>query len=157
MVFFDLEDYGQPEESKFPEMKNSWCLGSQYWTQNLHKPNYFANYGILLDMVGAKGAKFYKEGNSRYYANAYVEKIWNTANKLGYSNYFIDDITDKIIDDHMYINGILLIPTVDIVNMTLPNQDFGPYHHRHSDNMSIIDKNTLKAVGQTVLEVIYSE
>lgn len=157
IIFFDIEDYGQPEESKFPEIKNSWCLGSQYWANNPHKPNYFADYGILLDMIGAKDATFLKEGNSRYYANTYVEKIWQSAQKLNYSKYFLNDISGRITDDHLYINAILLIPTVDIVNMTLPKQDFGPYHHRHSDNMSIIDKNTLKAVGQTVLETIYSE
>ena len=50
-VLFDAEDYGQPENSGFPIMQNSWCLGSQYWSNNPHKANYFARYGILLDIL----------------------------------------------------------------------------------------------------------
>ena len=56
IILFDAEDYGQPEDSEYPIMKDSWCLGSQYWSNNLHKPNYYAKYGVLLDMVGAKNA-----------------------------------------------------------------------------------------------------
>jgi glutaminyl-peptide cyclotransferase len=41
--------------------------------------------------------------------------------------------------------------------MGLGGYVFGAYHHTHNDNMSIIDKNTLTAVGQTVLQVIYNQ
>ena len=34
---------------------------------------------------------------------------------------------------------------------------FNAHHHKHSDNMDIISKKTLHAVGQTVLEVLYNE
>jgi glutaminyl-peptide cyclotransferase len=34
---------------------------------------------------------------------------------------------------------------------------FGSYWHTHDDNMDVIDKNTLKAVGQTLIEVLYRE
>ena len=49
------------------------------------------------------------------------------------------------------------IPCVDIINMNPDTDHFGSYHHTHRDNMDIIDKNTLKAVGQTVLEVLWEE
>ena len=42
IILFDAEDYGQPENSKYPVMNNSWCLGSQYWSKNPHKKEYFA-------------------------------------------------------------------------------------------------------------------
>ena len=157
ILLFDLEDYGQPEESKFPDMPNSWALGSQYWAKNPHKPGYFAKYGILLDMVGAKDAVFAYEGNSMQYAPELVKKVWNTARSLNYGKYFIDKYTNAITDDHVAINQLLFIPTIDIVHHNPKTGDFGTFHHTHNDNMSIIDKNTLKAVGQTVLEVIYSE
>jgi hypothetical protein len=35
--------------------------------------------------------------------------------------------------------------------------DFGYFHHTHKDNMEIIDKGTLRAVGETVLQMIYQE
>ena len=36
-------------------------------------------------------------------------------------------------------------------------EQFHPSWHTHSDNMDAIDKNTLKAVGQTVIGVVYDE
>ena len=157
IILFDLEDYGQPHESKFPAQDNTWCLGSQYWGNNLHKPGYYANYGILLDMVGAKNATFLQEGNSELYASAILKKVWKASERLGYSDYFLNTKIDGITDDHYYINALTAIPTIDIVHMDPSTKDFGNFHHRHSDNMDVIDKNTLKAVGQTILDVIYSE
>ena len=75
IILFDAEDYGQPENSKFPQMQDSWCLGSQYWSKNPHEKNYFARYGILLDMVGAKNATFGHEQISRYYALNIIQKV----------------------------------------------------------------------------------
>lgn len=154
IIFFDGEDYGNanggPEES--------WCLGSQYWAKQKHEPNYRANFGILLDMVGAKGAKFAIEGYSQQFAPQVVSSVWKTANQIGYSDYFVYAENGGITDDHVYMTrgGV---PSIDIIDFdpTSPDGTFGKYHHRHSDNMEIIDKNTLKAVGQTLLQVIYNQ
>ncbi|HMT30266.1 MAG TPA: M28 family peptidase [Bacteroidia bacterium] len=157
IIFFDLEDYGQPDDSKLAQMKDSWCLGSQYWAKNPHESGYFAKFGILLDMVGAKGAVFPKEGNSVYYAPGVVEKVWNTASKLNYSNYFINAEGNAITDDHVYINQFANIPCIDIVHYDIINSDFFAHHHRVTDNMDQIDANVLKMVGQTVLQVVMEE
>ena len=90
IILFDAEDYGQPEDSKFPIKKDSWCLGSQYWSQNPHKKNYFARYGILLDMVGGKNATFYLEGNSSHYAANILQKVWEKGHQLGFGRNFIN-------------------------------------------------------------------
>ncbi|MDL2208317.1 M28 family peptidase, partial [Parabacteroides sp. OttesenSCG-928-O15] len=37
-----------------------------------------------------------------------------------------------------------------------PSHGFGPHWHTLNDNMSNIDPATLKAAGQTVLDVIYN-
>lgn len=160
IILFDGEDYGQPERSMIAVQKqNTWCLGSQYWSRNKHTPNYRANYGILLDMVGAKGAKFAKEEYSRQYAADVVEKVWRTGNRLGYSDYFIYHNSPGITDDHVYVNAWGGIRMIDIIEYNILGGDdyFGDYHHTHKDNMEIIDRNTLKAVGQTVLQVVYQE
>ena len=149
----DLEDYGKENDNG----TNTWCLGTQYWANNPHKIGYVAQYGILLDMVGAKNATFPREGISRQYAPYVIKKIWSKAAHLGYSNYFVFKDADSITDDHYYINTIANIPCVDIINMKSGTSVFGEYHHRHTDNMNIIDKNVLKAVGQTVLEVVWEE
>jgi glutaminyl-peptide cyclotransferase len=160
LFFFDGEDYGRPDDSKFPYMENDWCLGSQYWSKNKHNPNYRAKYGILLDMVGAENARFAREGNSMDYAKNVVDKVWKAGDKLGYSDYFKYVNAPAITDDHYYINTIAKIPMIDIIeyNMAATDGDyFGDYHHRHADSMSIISPKTLKAVGQTVLHVVYNE
>jgi hypothetical protein len=151
IILFDLEDYGNNGSME------SWCLGSQYWSRNLHKQGYTAKYGILLDMIGAANATFPKEAHSVELASAAVDKVWNTAANLGYSNYFIDDNISFVgIDDHIWVNKAG-VPCIDIIQYDKSNESFGKYHHTHDDNMSIIDKNTLKAVGQTLLEVIFAE
>jgi hypothetical protein len=159
IIFLDVEDWGQPEDSKLPVMKDSYALGTQYWAKNPHVPGYFASYGILLDMVGAKGAVFYQERKSLEYAPYVVKKVWDAASRAGYGNYFIYNTGSEVIDDHYYINTIANIPTIDIIQYdpTSRSRTFGDYWHTHNDNMSIIDKNTLKAVGQTLLEVLFTD
>ena len=158
IILFDAEDYGQPEDSKFPIMQDSWCLGSQYWSKNPHKPNYYARYGILLDMVGAKNATFRKEEISSYYAPNILEKVWRKANQLGYGNHFVFENAKQIVDDHLYVNQITGIPTIDIIEYDPATEsNFNKHWHTHKDDMDNIDKNTLNAVGQTLLEVIYNE
>lgn len=158
IVLFDAEDYGQPENSKFPIMQNSWCLGSQHWSENPHKPNYFARYGILLDMVGGENATFRHEGASSHFASNVLQKVWSKASSLGFGNYFIFEDAPQIIDDHYYVNTIIGIPTIDIIEYdpTTKNK-FNKHWHTHQDDMNNIDRKTLNAVGQTILEVIYSE
>jgi Zn-dependent M28 family amino/carboxypeptidase len=149
-ICFDAEDWGKSEHGE-----NSYCLGSQYWGANRHTPNYKANYGILMDMVGGINAHFGMEGLSMRYAEDVVKNVWNMANQLGYSNTFVYIQQGGITDDHKYVTTLTGIPTIDIINYT--DKGFAPHWHTVNDNMSIIDKNTLKAVGQTLLEVIYTQ
>jgi len=155
LIMLDAEDYGQPEKSTYPPKEDTWGLGSQYWSKNPHKPNYQARFGILLDMVGATSATFGKEGFSQYYAPDIVTKVWSAAARSGFGDYFIMDNTNEITDDHYYINTIRKIPTIDIIQQTPTG--FNKTWHTLSDNISGIDKATLKAVGQTLVRVIWEE
>lgn len=153
IIFFDAEDWGSSE------VADSWCLGSQHWARNLHVPNYNARYGILLDMVGGKDATFYKEAYSEQFAPDVNKKVWKKANQLGYGRYFINENGGVTTDDHIYVNNIAKIRTIDIVpyQPECEASAFGPTWHTVNDNMDNIDRSTLKAVGQTVLDVIYNE
>lgn len=158
IIFFDAEDYGTPDHIQVAYKPDTWCLGSQYWGQNPHKKNYYARFGILLDMVGAPNAQFYKEQYSMQFAPSLVDYIWKTASELGYSAWFNFNTGGMITDDHVYVYKHLKIPSVNIIQHDpTSNTSFGHYWHTHDDNMDIIDKSTLKAVGQTVMEVIYRE
>ena len=158
IIMLDMEDYGQPDNSPFQGKENTYALGTQYWTKNPHVQNYYAEYGILLDMVGAKNATFARERYSLQFASSVVTKVWNTAHQIGYSDYFLFRDGGTVMDDHYYINTMAKIPCIDIIQHDPTTKSgFGSYHHTHADNMSIIDRNTLKAVGQTMLQVIFSE
>ncbi|MDR3251863.1 MAG: M28 family peptidase [Tannerella sp.] len=157
IIFFDAEDYGTPEFIK-DSRQDTWCLGSQFWAKNPHVPNYTAQFGILLDMVGAKSAVFYKEYTSVRYASQHVERVWTAARNLGYGKYFINANGGGVIDDHHYVISGRRIPCIDIINYDPNNESgFGSHWHTMNDRMENIDKQTLKAVGQTVLEVIYNK
>ncbi len=158
IIFFDAEDYGTPEFVTDAPEGEWWCLGSQYWSKNPHIAGYKARYGILLDMVGAKDATFYKEYYSRQSASGIVEKVWSTARNLGYGKYFVDKNGGGVIDDHVPVIQNLRIPCIDIIHHDPNTQsNFGWYWHTSKDDMNSIGKETLKAVGQTVMEVIYKE
>lgn len=159
IVLFDLEDHGEPEDYAGEHKPNSWALGSQHWAANLVPANYKAYYGILLDMVGGKGAMFPHEGSSMQYAPGIVRSVWSTATDLGYSNLFVDQDAFGISDDHTAVNEIAKIQMIDIIDLRAANGgfEFGSFHHTHADNLANIDKSTLKAVGQTLLQVLYRE
>jgi len=158
IIFFDIEDYGQPENSGFPDQDDTYCLGSQYWSEHLHTPNYFARYGILLDMVGATNATYTQEGTSIRYAQDVTGMVWKTAVDLGYGSYFLLEQTNPIVDDHYYINQIAQIKCTDIIHydQNTPSH-FWKHWHTHGDTIDKIDKNSLKAVGQTLLQVLFNE
>lgn len=158
IMMIDMEDYGQPDDNPFQRKEDTYALGTQYWARNLHVPGYSAEYGILLDMVGAKNATFLRERYSMQFASSVVTKVWNAAHQIGYSDYFLFREGGGIMDDHYYVNTIANIPCIDIIQLDPSTRTgFGSYHHTHADNMSIIDRSTLKAVGQTLMQVIYSE
>lgn len=163
IIFFDAEDYGQPEFYEGEQKYGTWCLGSQYWGKNPHKSGYRAKYGILLDMVGAKGAKFAKEGTSVQLAGNIMREIFIAAKKTGNKSFFTSEVTPPTTDDHLYVNQLANIPSAAIVEFYRDAKvmgmggHYGSYHHTHKDNMDIIDSKTLEAVGETVMYVIYNE
>lgn len=165
-ICFDAEDWGIPQWDETGDGTDSWALGAQYWAKkyqekSLHSQPSTLNYqyAILLDMVGGQGAKFYQEGYSKQKAGRIVEKIWRAAHAAGYGSTFPMQESGFVTDDHVPVNDIANIPSVDIINHypDCPQSSFGPTWHTVNDDMQHIDKNTLQAVGQTLLQVLYNE
>jgi hypothetical protein len=159
IAFFDAEDYGRPEW--LPSTQNGykdWCLGSQFWAANPHRPGYRARFGILLDMVGARDAVFHQEGTSLRLAPHVVRKVWKRASDLGFGSRFLSRSTPQTIDDNLFVSELAGIPSANIVDyrMNVRPMGYGPFHHTHADNMDIIDPQTLDVVGTTVLSVVYN-
>jgi hypothetical protein len=157
-VCFDAEDWGMPQWESDSDA-DSWALGAQYWAANC--PKEIANsyqYGILLDMVGGQSARFYQEYFSMKYARNIVEKVWQAAQAAGYGSYFPAKDGGGVTDDHLPVNEKAGIPCIDIINHypDCEQSNFGPTWHTINDDMQHIDKNTLQAVGQTLIQLLFS-
>ena len=158
-VCFDAEDWGIPQWSDAETDGDTWALGAKYWSEKAHSAGYKARFGILLDMVGGAGAVFHREAVSQQYASTIVEKVWAAAKVAGYSSFFPDADGGMITDDHVPVKEKANIPTIDIIPFyaNCEQSSFGPTWHTVNDTMENIDRNTLKAVGQTVIQVLFSE
>ena len=158
-VCFDAEDWGVPQWSDATDTGDSWALGAQYWAAHPHIEGYKARFGILLDMVGGEGAQFYQEGMSMQYASAVVTKVWRAAQVVGFGSLFPMQKGGYITDDHLPVNTVAHIPCIDIIPYypDCAQSSFGPTWHTVSDDMSHISRNTLQAVGQTIIQVLFSE
>lgn len=153
ILFTDVEDYGRSEWGE-----ESYCLGTQYWANHPHVAGYKAAYGILLDMVGGHDAQFPMEGFSTRFAGDVQQRVWQAATAAGFSSYFPFVPGPDITDDHVPVNSITGIKTIDVIHLRPdPENPFPAHWHTHADVMSVIDRNTLKAVGQTMLQVIFQE
>lgn len=156
LLFVDAEDYGRSDGWSANE--DTWCLGTQEWLKaKPYNGSVLPVYGILLDMVGAQGAVFYREFTSQRIAKPIVDKVWSRALSSGYGDRFVNEVGTAITDDHTFINRAG-IPCIDIIECMNPTtKSFHPSWHTLSDDMEVIDPATLKAVGQVVLNVIYNE
>lgn len=147
-VCFDLEDYGSNEHT------NSFALGAEYWSKHCTTPY---EGGILLDMVGGQGAQFCKEGFSLHYAPALLARTWAAAQAVGADRFFPQANGGVIDDDHKPMNEIAGIPTIDIIPyyQMAGVPSFGPTWHTTYDTPENISRETLGAVGQTLLQLLY--
>ena len=158
-ICFDAEDWGTPQWDDSPSDGDTWALGAQYWAANPHVKGYKARYGILLDMVGGEGAQFYQEQQSLRYARSVVDRVWRAAQTVGFGSFFPTREGVGITDDHLPVNRVAKIPCIDIIPYypDCAQSSFGPTWHTVDDDMAHIDRNTLQAVGQTLIQVLWSE
>ena len=161
-VCFDAEDWGTPQwVNTEGSDADTWALGAQHWAEQYkaNASNPAIRYGILLDMVGGQGARFYQEQVSMLFAPDVVRKVWAAAETVGYGSLFPKDEGHGITDDHLPVNEKAGIPCIDIIPYypDCSASSFGPTWHTVNDDMQHIDRNTLQAVGQTLIQVLFSE
>jgi len=158
IVLFDLEDWGPPTQLNLYK-DELWGLGSQYWSKSPHVLGYEANFGILLDMVGVPNPTFRKEYFSKDFARYFLDLVWSTAADIGYGDYFLNEDGSAINDDHVFVNRIAKIPSIEIIYLEPKNANHSFFKQWHTlgDNMEHISKESLKMVGQVVLTVVYND
>ncbi len=157
-ICFDLEDYGRPEWEEPGGTEDEWCLGSAYWAAHPHVAGYRARYGILLDMVGDAKAKFHYEGFSLRYAPGVLARVWGVAQSVGAGALFVQADGAYVTDDHLPLNRVAGIPTIDIIDFQgMGQHSFAATWHTLADTPENISPLTLRTVGQTLLQVLAEE
>lgn len=137
-------------------------LGSRYFAKHFQEDKRFGypDYGILLDMIGGKNLLLPREDNSVKAAPGTLTKIYQAAQSLGYSSVFRSDLSFNVNDDHIALIAAG-IRTVDLIpffgNSAPAGVSYYPYWHTLQDTPDKCSAASLKIVGETVAEVIYSE
>jgi len=141
IALFDGEDLGTPEDPR------GWFRGSkQYVMQHAAAdPPIFA---VIIDMVGRKGLELHWEGISYERAGNIVDLVWGVARNLNIRA-FRSDVRVHVHDDHVpFLDAG--IPAIVLIEFPFPEW------HTHDDVPSIIDPQSLEAVGR-VLHRLVSE
>lgn len=152
LLFVDLEDSGTSGDDA------SWCLGSQYFAANLPYKDASdrPQAAVVLDMVGAPGARFHREAFSQHYHPGLVARMWEAARAAGYAARFPQEDGAPILDDHLPLIRAG-IPAIDIIeNRSDATGGFPAAWHTLADDMTNIDPSTLGAVGQTITQFVYN-
>lgn len=156
LLFTDVEDYGnsEGEDEDIP----SWAMGTQQWVKQWpYTPDRLPLYGICVDMVGGQDAKFYREMYSDQFAQGVNDRVWAAAAKAGFGDRFINEPGGYIVDDHTFVTRAG-IPSIDIIEMRNPQTgSFPPNWHTTRDDVDFIDPESMRAVGQTLLQLIAGE
>jgi len=142
------------EEFIFDRRRDTYFLGSTYFARQYvaEKPKFSYKYGVLLDMVADRNLNLYMEKNSIRYARPIVLDIWNTARKLGVTE-FIQRSRHEVRDDHLPLNNIAKIPTCDIIDFDYPRPGARQsYWHTESDIPENCSAESLAKVGWVLLE-----
>lgn len=112
--------------------------------------NAVIRYGILLDMIGDRDLRIYKEVRSVSAAPDVVNQVWDAARALGYDKTFIPAKKHEIQDDHIPLIKVG-IKCIDVIDF-----DYGPWHTL-DDTVDKCSADSLKIVGDVIARVVYEE
>lgn len=138
LIFFDGEDFGRG-----PEL-DDYFLGSRAWVRDF--PNYRAEWGVVLDMVGDADFAIRKERDSQARAPAVVERLWSAAARVK-SNGILNERGGIVYDDHTAFldKGI---PVVLLIDFSYK------WFHTTADTIDKCSAASLGQVGRTVMEAV---
>jgi Zn-dependent M28 family amino/carboxypeptidase len=144
ILLTDGEDWGHDPES-YETQIDDMLLGARHFAET--HGEYRPLFGILLDMVGERNARFPWEQNSLNLAPEVARRVWDVAAELGYSEYFVQEVGPAVNDDHVILNQAG-IRTIDIIDFDYP------HWHTQQDTPDKVAAETLGAVGDVLLAVI---
>ena len=153
IVLFDGEEF------VFQQGRDDYFLGSTFYAKKYaaQPPAIRHQAGILLDMIGDKELKIYYEKNSMRLAGDVAKSIWKTASDLGVVA-FVPRSRHEVQDDHLPLNQIAKIPTVDLIDFDYPRPGFGvSYWHTEQDRPENCSGTSIAAVVWVVDQWLKSQ
>ena len=140
LLFVDGEDFGDFSDS------TETLIGSRYFAAHL-PPGYATLFAVVFDMVGDKDLQFLQEGYSISRAPEVVQRVWSTANRLGYSRVFVPRVGESLTDDHVPLQEVG-IRAIDLIDFTFP------FHHTTDDTIDKVSGASLQIVGDVAVALI---
>ena len=138
------------EEFVFDPQRDLYFLGSDYFARSyLQDQSVRYRGGILLDMVGDRELQIYQEKNSLRFARSMVKDIWRVAKELKIKE-FRQRARHEVRDDHLKLNQIARIPTVDIIDFDYPRPGRHTYWHTQADTPDKCSGDSLQKVARVV-------
>lgn len=146
LLFVDGEDYGD-----FSKQPSDVLIGARWYTKH-QPPGPLPRFAVLYDLVADADLQLYQEGNSLTGAPDVVQKVWNVAEQLGYSNYFRPDSAGRhtLTDDHVELQRVG-IRAIDVVDFDYPAW------HTPEDDLPKVSAASLQIVGDVAMAIIRLE
>jgi glutaminyl-peptide cyclotransferase len=121
------------EELVYAERRDEYFLGSTFFARQyvLTPPPIRYQAGILLDMIGDRELRIYYERNSWNYARELCKSVFETAEILKVDA-FVPRIRHEVRDDHLPLNEIAKIPTIDLIDFDYPRPGVGVQQYWHT-------------------------
>ena len=150
LLFVDAEDIGRAGDTRY------FSMGTKAFIPVMTKylGGVRPRYAVLLDMVGDAELRLPVEPNSWNNARNEVNKIWNLAADLGYTQ-FVFEMGETVYDDHIPFHEAG-IPAVDIIDFDYPN-DTTNYWHTLEDTPDKCSPERLEVVGSVITALICTE
>ncbi len=139
LVLFDGEDGGDGGGL------SDWCVGSTYYASRMG--DYCPAYAVVVDMIGDRDLSIPKEANSRAASGAHVERIWETARRVG-ATAFADRSGVAVYDDHVPLIRAG-VPAVLIIDFNYT------YWHTLEDTPDKCSPESLEQVGSVLASLVY--
>lgn len=123
--------------------------GSRYYVQAAKKAGMAASIkaNILVDMVGAKDLKLWRETRSTKWL---TDIVWATAKRLGHGSVFLDQ-SGEVEDDHFpFLDAG--IPSTDLIDL----MDYPYWHNQQAccDDITRVEAKSLQIVGDVIVAAV---
>ncbi|OYP37286.1 peptidase M28 [Rhodopirellula sp. MGV] len=145
LVMFDGEEFIWQED------RDRYFLGSTYFAQTYvdTPPENAYRAGVLFDMIGDRELRLYYEMNSIRYAKPVAQSFWQVAKRLRVDA-FVPRTRHDLRDDHLPLNQIAKIPTIDVIDFDYPRPGIGSPSYWHTEQD--IPKN---CSGESIAAVVW--